>query len=352
MSNGSFLTLLSTNLVQSSELDPSIVSCLVVWGVTEDAVVANGEMSTSRFYPDWIFHSGTCLEDGNEPTHMANDESWLLDSLEECCERYFSWDTNACMNVKGSGLWYADVFNNVCVTDCELGDGNTCGGLANVFSDNLYANPRKCCETELAWQFVEFCEAESFKSACYGGSGLYYRGDSVGVNVCVKDCEPASGDRTCGGLVEESWVVLHDTAEDCCSHEYSWIDNELCATRTTHSTLNKYWADKTNGKCEDDSVNPTTDLSVAIYDSIESCCSEGLSWLSKTACFAASGGSLTGLGTNKFYIDFINQQCAKDCVGAAPCGGLAQQWNILFDTEDDCCSQLSWIPKKDCTKKA
>eukprot|EP00956_Cyclotella_meneghiniana_P038924 scaffold162249_cov20-Cyclotella_meneghiniana.AAC.1 len=112
MSSGSFLTLLSTNLVQSSELDPSIVSCLVVWGLTEDAVVANGEMGTGRFYPDWIFQSGMCLDDGNEPTHMANDESWLLDSLEECCERYFSWNTNACMNVKGSGLWYADVFNN------------------------------------------------------------------------------------------------------------------------------------------------------------------------------------------------------------------------------------------------
>jgi hypothetical protein len=32
------------------------------------------------------------------------------------------------------------------------------------------------------------------------------------------------GDKTCGGLVEETWVVLHDAAEDCCSTEYSWID--------------------------------------------------------------------------------------------------------------------------------
>ena len=115
-------------------------------------------MGTGRFYPDWIFHSGTCLDDGNEPTLMANDETWILDSLEECCERYFTWDTNACMNVKGSGLWYADVYNNVCVTDCDFGEGSFCGGQADVFSDNLYANPRSCCETELAWQFVEFCE--------------------------------------------------------------------------------------------------------------------------------------------------------------------------------------------------
>ena len=35
-------------------------------------------------------------------------------------------------------------------------------------------------------------QAESFKSECYGGTGLYYRGDSVGVKNCVKDCDPQS----------------------------------------------------------------------------------------------------------------------------------------------------------------
>ena len=158
------------------------------------------------------------------------------------------------------------------------------------------------------------------------------------------------GDRACGGLVEETWVVLHDTAEDCCAEEYSWIDNELCATRTTHSTLSKYWADKTNGKCEDDSVNPTTDLSVAIYNSIESCCSEGLPWLTEGACLSASGMDLTGAGSNKFYVDFVSQHCAKDCDGPAPCGGLTQQWNILYESEDDCCAQVWWISRSDCLK--
>ena len=123
------------------------------------------------------------------------------------------------------------------------------------------------------------------------------------------------GDRACGALIEETWVVLHDTAEDCCAEEYSWIDNELCATRTTHSTLSKYWADKTNGKCEDDSVYPTTDLSVAIYDSIENCCSKGLPWLTEGACLSASGMDLTGAGSNKFYVDYVSQHCAKDCDG-------------------------------------
>ena len=150
--------------------------------------------------------------------------------------------------------------------------------------------------------------------------------------------------------MEESWVVLHDTPEDCCAHEYSWIDKELCAARSTHSTLNKFWADKTKSKCKDDSVVPTEDLSTALYDSIEDCCLYGLSWLSKGACFSASGMDLAELGSNKYYIDFVNEKCAKDCVGVAPCGGFAQHLNILYNTEDDCCAELSWIPKKDCIK--
>eukprot|EP00956_Cyclotella_meneghiniana_P020497 scaffold36305_cov35-Cyclotella_meneghiniana.AAC.8 len=351
MDSGAFLAVLSTNIILTPGLDASLFTCLSAWGTTEEPVTdVSASEGTGRFYPDWDYGSGTCLEDGNEPTHMANDASWVLGSLEECCDRYYWWDTNGCMKTSGSGLWYADVLNEVCVADCK--SGGVCEGLADDSSKKLYADPRSCCESELAWRFVEFCEAESFKSECYGGSGLYYRGDSVGVNVCVKDCDPESGDKTCGGIVEESWVELHDTPEHCCAHEYSWIDKELCAARSTHShsTLNKFWADKTKSKCEDDSVVPAEDLSTALYDSIEDCCFYGLSWLSKGACFSASGMDLTGLGSNKYYIDFVNEKCAKDCVGVAPCGGLAQQWKILYNTEDDCCADLSWIPMKDCIK--
>ena len=45
-----------------------------------------------------------------------------------------------------------------CVTDCKEGQGATCGGLANPISDNLFADPGSCCETELAWKFTDFCE--------------------------------------------------------------------------------------------------------------------------------------------------------------------------------------------------
>ena len=90
------------------------------------------------------------------------------------------------------------------------------------FSDRLYSDPKSCCESELQWRFVAFCEvsypsdwlkpvhyfnsscelpippcytstqAESLLSSCYGGTGLYYRGDSADSDFCIRDCDPAS----------------------------------------------------------------------------------------------------------------------------------------------------------------
>ena len=163
LNSGSFITLLSDNIVPSSGLDATIWSCIVIWGTIEKpiTIIGEGGGGTGRFYPDWDYQSGTCLEDGNEPVYMTNHESYLLNSLEECCARYYPWDINGCMNLKGSGLWYADVLSGVCVTDCELGNGNTCGGLADVSSDKIYQDPRSCCESELGWRFVELCEVSS-----------------------------------------------------------------------------------------------------------------------------------------------------------------------------------------------
>ncbi len=50
---------------------------------------------------------------------------------------------------------------------------------------------------------IPFSQAESLLSNCYAGTGKYYRGDTAGSDVCVRDCNPeVNGDTTCGGLVE------------------------------------------------------------------------------------------------------------------------------------------------------
>ena len=124
MENGSFLSVLSTNIVPTSGLDASIVNCLTVWGNTEDPETeVYVEQGTGLYYPDWVY--GSCLEDGNQPTYMDNHpDRWISDSLDQCCANFFS-STHKCLNSQGSGLLHADVINKVCVTDCKLARRNT-----------------------------------------------------------------------------------------------------------------------------------------------------------------------------------------------------------------------------------
>jgi len=349
--SGKFREVLRTKIIESSDLDNSVVNCLLVWGTVGEPETSVGKTGTGVFYPDWETYSGTCLEDGNEPGYMKNSKTWLFDSLEGCCARYFSgWNYNKCINLKGSGLWYVSHLTAKCVTDCEVGNGETCGGLANPISDDLYTNPRDCCASQLVWRFTDFCEADSLLSTCYTGTGLYYQGDDVESEVCVRDCDPSvTGDTTCGGLVEDSFVVLHDTAEACCTAEYNWMDNVLCAARSDQLPLKKYWPDMTKGKCFKDSEVATRGLDVPIFDSIYDCCNSGIFWLGESSCLMASGNAeLAVTGSNKFYVDWVIEKCVQDCEGAAPCGGLAKSWDFLYNSVSECCSKLTWVTSHDC----
>lgn len=54
------------------------------------------------------------------------------------------------------GLWYVDYQKDQCVVDCAEEGGPLCGGIAS--SEDLYADPKTCCEEKLGWQQNDFCE--------------------------------------------------------------------------------------------------------------------------------------------------------------------------------------------------
>ena len=191
-------------------------------------------------------------------------------------------------------------------------------------------------------------QAESLQNSCYKGTGKYYRGDITGSIACVKDCDPATiGDRTCGGLVEDTYIVLHDTPEDCCSREYDWMTNQLCVARTTHTDISVFWPDKANSKCVLDSKIPAQDLSISVYDSATECCKKGVHWLSEEACLTASGNSTALAPTTKFFVDWANERCVQDIEGGVV---SLEVWDDRFDTISECCNALPWIPEKDCSE--
>ena len=90
-----------------------------------------------------------------------NPTEWLCDTLEECCERYYSgYNKNKCINEQGSGLWYVDHLNKRCVVDCDESSKylRDLYLLFLVRSEDLYADPKSCCEDKLGWIQSQFCE--------------------------------------------------------------------------------------------------------------------------------------------------------------------------------------------------
>jgi len=356
------LTRLSANMLDTGNFAPDLLLCFAVWGRVDsnpnlEVTPDTGLLSLLPYYPDWEFDSGTCLQGAeNAPRYMQLDpESWLYSDLAGCCARYFGgWNENACNNVDGSGLWYVSHAQELCVTDCRVGSGQFCGGLAQDISDDLYSNPRSCCNTDLPWRFIEHCEAFSLQNTCYRGTMKYHRGDNEGwpikSNVCVRDCDPVRDGASCGGLVEDTYIELWDTAEACCSEHHEWMNPVLCAARSDVQPLDMWWPDKINSLCVHDIVTPTEELSIQVYNSTALCCSEAINWLSVADCRARSGDTTILAATNMYYVDWGRERCVQDCEGDAPCVGLgeAQPWDERYATASECCAMLDWIPRREC----
>lgn len=99
-----------------------------------------------------------------------------------------------------------------------------------------------------------------------------------------------------------------------------------------------------------------SDLSTAVYDDLETCCTNTIGWEDSTSCqtMTMNLSSVSVTGTEKWYVDWTSSQCVKDCptgTGAsASCGGLKESWDVSFATPELCCVQLSWKPLAECTK--
>ena len=119
-------------------------------GVTP--ILTNGD-----FYPDWDGRTDTCLNDGNFPPYMLNDQShYLSATLEQCCKKHYGWAKSQCLGTSaaGSSKWYVDWTSYSCVQDCE--GGNPCGGHAENW-DELYSSKEKCCRAKLPWMRLRAC---------------------------------------------------------------------------------------------------------------------------------------------------------------------------------------------------
>ena len=239
-------------------------------------------------YPDWDGNDNTCISDGKEPDYMRlhPEGVYMFENLEDCCMKHYKWDVNGCLGVLGSITAVSGLYYPDWEGDNQgcKNDGNEPAYMSNDPTAWMYDTLDKCCTNRYAWNKASCLGAGS--STLPTGSNKWYVNSYKNDSICVQDCKGAA---PCGGLAD-SWDTLHESAKVCCQKKLSWI---------------------TASKCEAEST----------------------------------GG--TAAGSDQWYVDWDKETCIKDCVGGAPCGGLADNWDLLYSSATKCCAEnLPWV--RDC----
>ena len=92
-------------------------------------------------------------------------------------------------------------------------------GKAPSWMANLYLSQTTCCSSHFSWDY----------NSCMGlkqqSTYKWYANWALG--KCSQDCEMSEGG-SCGGLVPGSYVIVHNSAEACCSAHMSYLSFAEC----------------------------------------------------------------------------------------------------------------------------
>jgi hypothetical protein len=306
--------------------------------------------SGDMYYPDWTSGEHDCKNDGNAPKYMIQDPNaalWFYTDKEECCRNYFDWKLNDCIgesvSYTGSNKYYPDWSG-----DSEGCLQDTGSNLAPVYMQGssvwLFDDLESCCKDHFSYSL------NSCMGSSYAGSGKYYpdwSGDSEG---CLQD----TGSNLAPVYMQGSSVWLFDDLESCCKDHFSH-DLKSCMG-SSYAGSGKYypdWSGDSEGCLQDTGSNLApvymVGSSVWLFDDLESCCRDHFSY-NLNSCMGS-----TATGTEKWYVVWRSggvNVCVKDCkVGSgADCGGLAEDWDDKYDTQQSCCSKRVSYDVKGCMK--
>eukprot|EP01082_Thalassiosira_pseudonana_P005220 g4797.t1 g4797 contig17:57986-65940(-) len=138
-----------------------------------------------------------------------------------------------------------------------------------------------------------------------------------------------------------SWTG--STLEDCCKRYYSWrYDDCMVEGGGTSNTATLYYPnwEGSDHVCVNDGEAPayiTQAASAFMFEDLEDCC-EKYYWWNMAECL----GSAANAGSNKYYADYSQSKCVKDCTDS-DCGGLVGGvWDELYDDKALCCAEKFW----------
>ena len=103
-------------------------------------------------YPDVT----ECKNDGNAPSWQHNKHS----DHEACCRGHFNWDYNNCMGIvpQASYKWYISWGIGKCVMDCNVGEGDSCGGLLTDSWISTHDSAAACCSAHMSYATIGQCK--------------------------------------------------------------------------------------------------------------------------------------------------------------------------------------------------
>jgi hypothetical protein len=269
----------------------------------------------------------------------ANPGVYMHSTLDKCCSTHFAWNYDGCMGLLDDtcarALWYPDwEGENVgCVRDGNEPLYMTENNIAYLFSTKA-----DCCTEHYSWDIAE-CMGTST-----GGSGKQYYADWLDSDTCVNDGSAPTY------MVQNPTMWLFESLSACCTKNYSWKMSECMNGGTAPAPApgsGLYYPDwaGANDGCLNDGNEPeymAKNPSQWMHSTLAACCEKNYGY-DLNGCNGTSG-----TGSNKWYMNFSTGKCVQDCDGAAPCDGLANSWDIKYDTQSKCCQERSWWDTASC----
>ncbi|EJK59259.1 hypothetical protein THAOC_20547, partial [Thalassiosira oceanica] len=59
---------------------------------------------------------------------------------------------------------------------------------------------------------------------------------------------------------------------------------------------------------------------------------------------------INGIPEGKWFVAWEKYKCVKACTGGDSCGGAPSYYDELYDTPEECCAWISWLPREDCVQ--
>jgi len=240
-----------------------------------------GICARSLWYPDWSGSDNGCLNDGNEPSYMAeNPTFYMYGNKVDCCQQHYDWNYSECVGqTKGvnNGLYYPDFDNSdhVCRKD----------GLQPMYMDQapewwMHADLKECCTTNYSWNYEACVQSDpnAVSVANPDTDGKYFPDWLGSEHMCKNDNTQPSY------MSKNPSMWMYDTLDECCKARYSWKYDE-CRGSTASATGTSTSTSSTTGRwfkvgeaCEQIGTTYTADSWDATFDTKKECCTEAVWW--------------------------------------------------------------------------